>query len=57
MYAALKENQFKERKTLRNMLSKLKCKIPWVPYIAFIKKLTTAKGKGLKSSTKKHILT
>ena len=39
------------------MLSKVKCEITWVPYIAFTKKLTTVKDKDLKSSAKRHIIT
>ena len=39
------------------MLPTIKCEIPWVQYIVFIKKLTTAKSKALKSSAKQHILT
>ena len=38
------------------MLSHIKCEIPWVPYIVFYRKITTARSKGLKSSAKRHTL-
>ena len=44
-----KKNQFKQTKSFRNMdLSKIQCEIPWVPYIVFIKKLTTARKQRFK---------
>ena len=39
------------------MFSKVKCEIPWVPYLNFIRKSTNAKSKGGKSSAKNHTFT
>ena len=45
----MKKSQFKERKSLRNMnLSKIQSEIPWVQYIVFIAKLTTARKQRFK---------
>ena len=38
----LKKSPFKERKSFRDMLYKIKCEIPSVPYIALIRRSIAA---------------